>query len=188
MKKLKKLTPFDAQVESLRYHITNKNAKEQRVNVSSELIKQAKEILAKRIGYSFPITNQNLIAFALLNLFSPAFQNSMRHSLDNIKGYKPLANLLASNESPELKAPQQIDRKLQQLQNSSDKHDILLESLVNAVSWLIFEHNGLDRMPIANNSDEIYAKLRQDNLKSIIDTLLRAGYNEDDRQRHLDNL
>ena len=109
MKKLKKLTPFDAQVESLRYQITNKNAKEQRVNVSSELIKQAKEILAKRIGYSFPITNQNLVAFSLLNLFSPAFQNSMRHSLDNIKGYTPLANLLASNESPELKAPQQYD-------------------------------------------------------------------------------
>ena len=112
----------------------------------------------------------------------------MRHSLDNIKGYKPLANLLASNESPELKAPQQIDRKLQQLQNSSDKHDILLESLINALSWLIFERNGLDRMPIANNSDELYAKLRQDDLKSVIDTLLRAGYNEDDRQRHLDNL
>ena len=87
-----------------------------------------------------------------------------------------------------MKPNKQIELRLQQINDNQLKHDILLESLVNAVAWLIFDRNGMDKTSIAANSDEIYAKLRQDELKSIIDTLLRAGFNEDDRQKHLDNL
>lgn len=47
---------------------------------------------------------------------------------------------------------------------------------------------GLDNEPLAQNSSDAYNKLRSDNLKQVIDELLRAGVNEQDRQRHLDNL
>lgn len=186
---LKRVTDTDAEASTMRYHLQYTDKVDmQTIRLPKRLLDKARDIMLKRTNYSIHITNQKLVEYALLNLFSPAFQNSMRHQLDVTRGFSSLSSMLASNEDPKLEAPRLIDSKLQQIKDKQAQQDILLEALLNAVAWNTADKQGLDRMPVAHDSDEMYAKLRQDDLKPFIDMLLRAGYDEDDRQKHLNNL
>lgn len=182
-----KISEIDALVENMRYLLTQNNTQMKRVEIPAKLLSQAQELIKNRTGLT-NITNKTLVIYALLNLFPITYQDKLSLRLQDVHKQQKLSKLLISHKSPELKPNKQIELRLQQINDNQLRHDILLESLVNALAWLIFDRNGMDKTSIATNSDEIYAKLRQDELKSIIDTLLRAGFNEDDRQKHLDNL
>ena len=179
-----KISEIDALVENMRYLLTQNNTQMKRVEIPAKLLLQAQELIKNRTGLT-NITNKTLVIYALLNLFPTTYQDKLSLRLQDVHKQQKLSKLLISHKSPELKPNKQIELRLQQINDNQLKHDILLESLVNAVAWLIFDRNGMDKTSIAANSDEIYAKLRQDELKSIIDTLLRAGFNEDDRQKHV---
>lgn len=189
MTQLKMPDDKDVQVEKLRYALTqDTNNKKHHVNIPDELLQQAKLEMQKKTDFSVTITNQTLVKYALLNLLEPAVQTRLRHRLQDYHACASLAKLLAVNVDPRQTKSNQILNNLLDVKDKQTQHDILLETIVSALAWLIFDRNGLDKLPIAQDSDDIFSKLRQDQLKSVVDTMLAAGLDEAERQRHLDNL
>lgn len=189
MTQLKMPDDKDVQVEKLRYALTQKaNNKKHHVNIPDELLKQAKQEMQQKTDYSVTITNQTLVKYALLSLLEPASQDRLRHRLQDYHACASLAKLLAVNVDFRQSKSNQLLNNILDVKNKQSQHDILLETTVSALAWLIYDRNGLDRLPIAKDSDDIFSKLRQDQLKPVVDAMLAAGLDEAERQRHLDNL
>lgn len=187
--KIASLDKTTVKAEKLRYALTAKtDNKVDHVKVPDTLISAAKQVMQEKTDYSFPITNQTLVKYALLNLLEPAVQKQVRHRLQDYHACSSLTKLLATNEDPRLTKTSQLTNNLLDVQEQLNRHDILLEAIVSSVAWLILERNGLDKLPLANDGDDIFTKLRQSDLKPIIDAILSAGIDEADRQRHLDNI
>lgn len=179
--------PNDTEIkaEELRYALTEKNHnKIDHINIPDALIEEAKKAMLEKTDYSFTITNQNLVKYALLNLLEPAVQKQLRHRLQDYHKGANLTKLLASNEDPRDTNSSKITEDLLDIKDQLDRHDILLESSVSALAWIIFDKNGLDHLPLANDGDDVFTKLRQTDLKPIIDNIIAAGADEAERQRH----
>ena len=182
------LSKQDALVEKLRYSLTKKGKSESiRVSIPTALLTTAKNKLAAKTDYSFPITNQTLVNYAILNLLEPEVQDSLRHRLTHEHIQSGLAKLLAIPRDPRNNQTKLNNEKLLELQDHLQSDRTILDSLLTAISWLIFERNGMDRTGLAKTDEDIYTKLRNDDLKKVIDQILHAGLNENDRQRHLNN-
>lgn len=189
MTKLKMPDDLDIKVEKLRYVLTNlKPSQKHHVNIPDELLTQAKAAMQAKTDYNVTITNQTLVKYALLNLLDPALQNRLRHRLQDYHACLSLTKLLAVNNDPRQSKSSQLTNDLLDVKEKQHQHDILLETILSALAWLIYDRNGLDKLPIAQDSNDIFSKLRQDQLKAVIDAMLAAGLDETERQRHLDNL
>lgn len=182
------ITEQDATIEKLRYAL-GKQSKNDRVRVSipTKLLNEAKSKLEEKTDYTVTITNQTLIAYALLNLLDPPIQDGLRHRLDQEHTHSSLSKLLALPRDPRINQNKLNNEKLLDLQDQLSQDRTILTSLLTAISWLVYERNGMDRTPIAKTDEDVYTKLRNDDLKKVIDQILHAGLNENDRQRHLDN-
>ena len=177
------------QAEELRYALTqSQKTKMQHVTIPKKLLDQARETLQAKTHDSFPITNQTLVKYALVNLLDPLLQDRLRHRLQDYHTSSSLVKLLALKRDPSKTQLNKIDNALQDQQLATDKTEILLMALINAVGWLIYDRNGLDHLRIAKNSDELLAKLRQDDLKPYLDRILDAGLDEKERQQHYHKL
>ena len=181
-------TDTEAQAEKLRYALTEKGNKIDHLNIPDTLLVEAKKVMQETTDYSFEITNQTLFKYALLNLLAPAIQKQLRHRLQDRHTATSLTKLLAVNEDPRQTKTSQLTDSILDSKDQLNRQDILLEALVSGIAWLIFDRNGLDRLPIASDGNDMFTKLRQSDLKPFIDEILAAGVDEADRQRHLDTL
>lgn len=188
MASLRLPTDTETQAEKLRYAITEKDKKIDHLSIPDTLLTEAKKVMQEKTDYSFTITNQTLVKYALLSLLPPAIQKQLRHRLQDRHAAISLTKLLAVNEDPRQTKTSQLTDSLLDTKDQLNRQDVLLEALVSAIAWLIFERNGLDKMPLASDGNDMFTKLRQSDLKPFIDEILAAGADEADRQRHLDNL
>lgn len=188
MTKVRLPTDTEAQAEKLRYALTEKGNKIDHLNIPDTLLVEAKKVMQERTDYSFTITNQTLVKYALLNLLAPAIQKQLRHRLQDRHTATSLTKLLAVNEDPRQTKTSQLTDSILDTKDQLNRQDVLLEALVSGIAWLIFDRNGLDRLPIASDGNDMFTKLRQSDLKPFIDEILAAGVDEADRQRHLDTL
>lgn len=175
----------DIQAEKLRYALTqNKELKMQHVTISKPLLAKARAVVKKQTQVDVPITNQTLVKYALLKLFEPTLQTKVCHRLADYHSNSSLQKLLAVKQSPKQAQLNQIDNALQEQHLATEQTDVLLMAIINALGWLIYDRNGLDHLKLAQNSDELLSKLRQDDLKPYLDRILDAGLDEAERQRH----
>lgn len=189
MPKLKLPDDIDVQVEELRYALTNnKYDQKTHLSISKKLLDNVMHKVVNKTNNSFTITNQNLVKYALLSLLDSQIQNRLRHRLLNNHTNLTLAKLLALNNDPNQKTTNQLTLQMQDIQDMATNNNILLETAISALAWLIYDRNGLDHLPLAENGDDVFSKLRQDDLKPIIDAMIQAGIDEVERQRHLDNM
>lgn len=184
------LNQTDLLISSLFYDVTKKGSDNptSRVRIPDHLLNLVKNELQKQTDYSFTITKQNLVNYALLNLLDPNIKDKLRFQLDENKKNPNLSKLLAISHDPRQKENSANKKELNQMNQEITDNKALLNSAVTGIAWLLYNRMGLDNEPLAQNSSDAYNKLRSDNLKQVIDELLRAGINEQDRQRHLDNL
>lgn len=189
MTRIRKITPNEEKGEQIRYDLTMQAGNEKkRISLSKDFLDLAKKELTKRTHNEVDINDRTLITFAILNLFDPAVQNIVRHYLETDHQLRSVTKLLALNDANYQDSSTRISNQINDLQDSNNRQDIMLESLINAVSFLLYDRNHMTTSEDARTADDVYAQLREDGLKKVIDTVLRAGLNESDRQRHLDNL
>lgn len=189
MTKIKPITPREALGQQIRYDLTLQAGNpKKRISLSKDFLDLVRQELAKSNDRAINVSDRALIYFALLNLFDPGMQNIVRHYLESDHEMRSLTDLLAHNDHSNEKINSRLSTQLNDLQDSNNRQDIMLESLINAISFLLYDRNHMAPVESADSADDVYAQLREDGLKSIIDAVLRAGANETDRQRHLDNL
>ena len=184
------LSSFDIYIGKLIYGLTANNRINpiNRVTVSSNILNAAKKEMEKKTNYSVNINNQTLVTYALLNLLDLNVQDTVAHRLMGKQKQKALVALLNLPKTSDQTQAKVTNQKLLNLEDKLDTNQVLLQGLVNSIGWLVLERNGLDQLGLANSTSEIYTKLRQDAVKPVIDEIIKAGLNEQDRQRHLDNL
>lgn len=181
------LSKLDAYVAGLYYDIndTSKNNAISRVRVSANLLETVRQSLLDKTDNSFKISNKNLINYALLNLLNDNIIDSLKYQLDQHQVQPELSKLLSIKHDPRQEDSVKLEKRLMDIQQKQDDLAELNHSQLVALSWLLQNRMGLDRSGLAQSPEDAYAKLRSDDLKHLIDEVLRAGINEQDRQRHL---
>lgn len=184
------ISSHEAYIEGLVYDVTSKSKRNSmsRIATSANLVDIVLKELQEKTDYSMHISKQNLITYALLNLLDTNVQDSVRYRLNQTKQNPTLAKLLALPKDPRNTQSEISNKKLLNIQSTLTDNRMVLDGVITAVSWLLRDRMGMDYSGPAKSSEEAYAKLRDDQLKQIIDEVYRAGVNEHDRQRHLDNI
>lgn len=182
----------DAYIAGLLFDITDtsKNNPISRVRISSNLLNNARDEMLKKIDYSEKINNKTLITYALLNLLNPHIKDKLRYQLQEHDKNPALSKLLSVQNDPRQTESHLNNQILHEILDELRKQTLMHYAEITGISWNVKNDMAMNigRQGIAQNGDDVYAKLRLDDFKQVIDGVLRAGVNEYDRQRHLNTI
>lgn len=126
----------------------------------------------------------------MLNLLDPHIKDKLRYQLQEHDKNPALSKLLSVQNDPRQTESHLNNQILHEILDELRKQTLMHYAEITGISWNVKNDMAMNigRQGIAQNGDDVYAKLRLDDFKQVIDGVLRAGVNEYDRQRHLNTI